>query len=151
MKGRRASAWIAALTLVVVGAGVISASGSAGACGGTFRLELSSSTLGAIVSPDRRSITFTAPTIESSRADRSLFTFAIRSTGSMPARIRITQSLLPPPFASLLGPGPRPIADFTLRRNQARTFNAGIAWGELTNADLGRSVTITFTIRAVPA
>jgi hypothetical protein len=74
----------------------------------------------------------------------------VTSTGALGARVRITQTIVPAPFRSLLGPGTSPVREFTLRRGQSRTLWAGIAWSELANVHSGRTVSITYTVRAMP-
>jgi hypothetical protein len=139
------------LTFGLLGAG-ISASYSDGATViqnidvGTFGIEISSSVPGAQVSPDKHSVTFTAPDILSSAAGAVAFPFTVTSTGSVPGIVRITQSLPVAPFTSAL---PDPIADVALAQNQTHDYLGGLSWPELGNGSLGAMVTITYTASAV--
>jgi hypothetical protein len=87
-------------------------------------------------------VTYNAPTITSSAADSAPFAFTVRSTGSIPAQLQLTQTTPAAPFTSLLA---NP-ADVVLTQSQTHTYNAGLQWPELVTANLGQSATITYTV-----
>lgn len=154
MKTRRFATLLATagLSLTLIGAGLNATFTDSGSVGqqvtvGTFGIDLSSTTPGAVVSPDGTSITFTAPTILSSAASSAPLSFTVTSTGSIPAVIQISQSALAAPWSSLLV---EPVADVTLSGvGQSHTYNAGLAWSELFPEHLGTMVSITYTIDAI--
>jgi predicted ribosomally synthesized peptide with SipW-like signal peptide len=157
MRGRKLAERLAilGLALSLIGAGLFASFSDRGTAQqdadvGTFGIELSSQTSGAVVSADKKSITYTTPTIMASAPNESPLAFTVKSTGSIPALIRLTQSgsALDAPFSSTLGTGPNPVEDFTLHQGDTRAFNAGIAWSELQNPDLGKAVSLTYTIDA---
>jgi hypothetical protein len=113
-----------------------------------FEIEMSSTTPGAVVAPDKHSVTFTAPDITSSAPGTVPFTFAVTFHGVGPANIHVTQSNPGAPFTSLLVD---PVADVQLDDGETHAYDAGLAWPELSNADLGRTLTITYTADATEA
>ncbi len=155
MRARIALALVLCLSLVMVYGAVGSsaaftsqATAAQNLSVGTFDLTLTSQTTGAVISNGGKTITYTVPAITASAASSAPLVFTVTSTGTIPMLIHLTQSgtALTAPFSSLLGAGSNPIADFTLTQNQSHQFAAGVAWTELTNADLGKSVTIVYTI-----
>ena len=144
---RKIAAALAALGLVLglVGAGVSAtfqdtASAEMTIHVGTFDIEISS-TQGSVVGD---TVTFHAPTIQSSAPGSAPFVFTVTSTGSIPALIHVAVTDPGTPFTDLLGP----LADFTLNQGQSHVFHAGLAWPELGMSDLGDGHAITYTITA---
>jgi hypothetical protein len=141
---------LGALALGLVGTGIQAsftdrATTSESVSVGTFGIEVSATQQGAVVSPDKHSVTFTVPTIMASAASSAPFQFTVKSTGSIPALIHVTQTAPLAPFTSLLA---NPVADVTLDQNETQVYDAGLSWPELTNADLGKTTSITYTIDA---
>ncbi len=135
------------LTLGLLGAGISAtftdtATGTMTVSVGTFNIDLSSSTPGAVVSGGN--ISFTVATLQSSAPGSAPFVFTVTSTGSIPALIHVTATTPAAPFSDVLGP----VADFTLTQGQTHVFNAGLSWPELFNGDLGKSATVTYTVSA---
>jgi hypothetical protein len=135
------------LTLGLLGAGISatftdSATGAMTVSVGTFNIDLSTSTPGAVVSGGN--ISFTIPTLQSSAAGTAPFAFTVTSTGSIPALIHVTATTPAAPFTDMLGS----VADFTLAQGQTQVFDAGLSWPELFNGDLGKSATVTYTVSA---
>lgn len=135
------------LTLGLLGAGISatftdSATANMSVSVGTFNIDLSSSTPGAVVNGGN--VSFTVPSLQSSAAGSAPFVFTVTSTGSIPALIHVTATTPAAPFTDALGP----VADFTLTQGQAHVFNAGLAWPELFNGDLGKSAAVTYTVSA---
>ena len=111
---------------------------------GTFNVDISTTDPSA-VTVDGTSVTITCPTIQSSAAGQCAFPFTITSTGSIPANVSIAVTTAPAaPFTDLLGA----VSPFVLTQGQSHLFNGGISWPELTNAQLGMSTSITYTISA---
>ncbi|MDP9467685.1 MAG: hypothetical protein M3P32_02935 [Chloroflexota bacterium] len=135
------------LTLGLLGAGISatftdSATGTTTVSVGTFNIDLSSSTPGAVVTGGNISLTF--PTIQSSAAGSAPLVFTVTSTGSIPALIHVTATTPVAPFTDRLGS----VADFTLTQGQTHVFDAGLSWPELFNGDLGTSAAVTYTVSA---
>jgi hypothetical protein len=135
------------LTLGLFGAGISatftdSATADMSVTVGTFNIDLSTSTPGAVVNGGN--ISFTVPTLQSSAPGSVPFAFTVTSTGSIPALIHVTATTPTAPFTDMLGT----VADFTLTQGQSHVFDAGLSWPELVNDDLGKSATVTYTVSA---
>jgi hypothetical protein len=135
------------LTLGLLGAGISatftdSATGTMTVSVGTFNIDLSTTTPGAVVNGGN--VSFTAPTLQSSAAGSAPLAFTVTSTGSIPALIHVTATSPSAPFTDLLGS----VADFTLAQGQTHVFDAGLSWPELFNGDLGKTATVTYTVSA---
>jgi hypothetical protein len=107
---------------------------------GTFNVDISSPQ-GTV---SGSTVTFTAPTIQSSAPGSAPFAFTVTSTGSIPAVVSVSATSVAAPFSDILGP----VATFTLSQGESHVFNAGLQWAELFNADLGASRSITYTVSA---
>lgn len=149
---RRLAAVFAALALTVglIGAGVgasysDSASAQQNVSIGTFGIEVSSTVPGAVVSPDKHSVTFAAPMIVSSAASSVQFPFTVKSTGSVPVNVKISQTAPLAPFTSLLV---APVQDVLLGQNETHDYMGGLQWPMLVNADLAKVTGITYTAAA---
>jgi hypothetical protein len=141
---------MAGVSLALIGAGLGASFTDAGAVDetaevGTFGIELSSLTPGAVVSADKHTVTFTTPMLLSSAAGEAALRFSVTATGSIPATIAITQSGLPQPFASLLAD---PVPEILLHLGESHVYDAGIAWTELGNGNLGQTASITYAVDA---
>ena len=109
---------------------------------GTFGISISSSTPNAVV--NGKSITLSAPDIQSSAAGSSPLEFTITNTGSMPATVNVGATSLSTPFSDLLGSQ----SQITIPVGGHHDYNGGISWTELGNQQLGQSVSITYTVSA---
>ena len=139
---------VAALALLLVGAGLRaaftdSATATQNVSVGTFGIELTTDTPGAVVVDDH-TITFTADKIMSSAPGQAPFSFTVTSTGSIPVVVGVSASPLAAPFSDLLGA----VTPVPLGEGASTTFDGGIAWSELGNEEIGGAVTITYTISA---
>jgi predicted ribosomally synthesized peptide with SipW-like signal peptide len=109
---------------------------------GTFQCQITSTTAGTIASGGK-SLSFTAPDIMSDVAGSAPFAFVVTNKGSIPAVLQVSQNGVASPFSSLLV---APVPAVTLAANGTQTYNAGLQWGALTNANLGQNVAITYTV-----
>ncbi len=115
---------------------------------GTFGCNITSTQQGVtVVNTDgangTHSVTLNSATIMGSAAGNSPFVFRITSTGNIPVKVHITQTVPVAPFTSMLAD---PVADQLLNaQNAYYEYNAGLQWPELTNNDLGKQATITYT------
>ena len=143
----------AGLSLGLVGMGVgasFTDSGSAteNISVGTFGISLSSATPGAVVVNNGNGVhTVTdvvTPAIQSSVAGSAPLAFVVTSTGSIPAVVRVTATVTgSPSFTDALGTQ----AAVTLGGvGQAHTYNGGLQWPVLSNADLGQTAQVVYTI-----
>lgn len=149
---RKAAAFLAAFALTVglIGAGVgasysDSATAQQNVSVGTFGIEVASTVPGAVVSPDKHSVTFAAPMIVSSAASGVQFPFTVKSTGSVPVNITISQTLPLAPFTSLLM---SPVTNVLLGQGETHEYLGGLQWPMLVNADLAKVTGITYTAAA---
>ena len=149
---------IGGAALALIGTGVASsftdsATASENISVGTLGLQITSPTAGAVVTNTGtlpgatvHTVTYTAPTIELSAPGSAPLDFTITNTGTMAFTFSISSSdNMKDGFLDILGsPGP-----FTLAPGVSQSFNAGLQWyGELTNASLGNTYSITYTITA---
>jgi outer membrane protein assembly factor BamB len=72
----------------------------------------------------------------------------VKSTGSIPVKLGVTQTTPIAPFASILT---APVPDVTLNQSETHDYVAGLQWPELTNASLGKRVSISYTVSCVEA
>jgi hypothetical protein len=102
-----------------------------------------------VIAPDGKSVTFTVPTILSSAPSAAAFQFSVQNVGPVATTISITESPpLSPPFAYLpVTPG----AQFTIAPGAVQTIGAGVRWSRLSNADLGTSRVVTWTVLCTAA
>ena len=138
-----------ALSMVGVGlsatfsdSGVVSQSVSVG----TFAIELDSTASNAVVSTDKKSITFAAPAITHSGASSAPMPFTVKNVGSIGLAVTISADLTgaSPRFSAVALNG----AENFIAPGASLDFVGGLSWTELTNDDLGRAVTVTYTISA---
>jgi predicted ribosomally synthesized peptide with SipW-like signal peptide len=111
---------------------------------GSFGCIISATTAGTIA-PDFKSVTYSAPDITSSAAGSAPLTFTVKSTGSIPVTLKLTQTTPPAPFTSILAAS----ADVNLTQNGTHDYAAGLQWSALTNANLGTGVGIVYTVNCV--
>jgi predicted ribosomally synthesized peptide with SipW-like signal peptide len=116
---------------------------------GTFAIQITSSTPGAVVDGTvggyTKTVTLTCPTIQSSAAGSCPLQFTITNEGSMPANITVAVSTAPAaPFTDILGP----VTPFVLAAGGHQDFAAGLQWPALDNSALGMATSITYTITA---
>ena len=116
---------------------------------GTFGISVSSTTAGAVVvngGNGVHTVTYSAPTIQSSAAGSAPLNFTVTSTGSASATVNVSCVMSgDPTFTDLFGAQ----APVTLATSgSSHTYTGGISWPVLTNADLGQSATDTCTITA---
>jgi predicted ribosomally synthesized peptide with SipW-like signal peptide len=106
---------------------------------GTFSCAISSAT----GNVSGKTLTYNAPDITSSVASSAPFAFTVTNTGTIPAVLQLSATALAAPFSDILV---TPVANVTLAGGVSTTYNAGIQWSELVKTDLGKSVSITYTV-----
>ena len=96
-----------------------------------------------------KSVSYTAPTIMSSAPGSAPFNFTVKNAGSIAATLHVSVSPVGAPFSSIGAP----FADAHVAGGATHLYHAGLQWGALTNANLGTSGTITYTVSCdeVPA
>jgi hypothetical protein len=112
---------------------------------GTFGCIISQTTAGTI-SGDQHSVVYNAPDITSSAPGSAPFTFTVKSTGSIPVKLQVTQTTPSAPFTSILS---APVADVILTQNGTHDYDAGLQWTDLGTANLGTSVSIVYSVSCV--
>jgi hypothetical protein len=141
----------AAATLIGLGAGAAftdSATATHNISVGNFGCAISSTTPGIVPGP--KAITLNTGPLMSSVAGTAPLAFTVTSTGNIPVRLHIAQTVPAAPFSSLLAAP----ADLTLNpATPTATYAAGLQWSELGMLDLGKvtSITYTATCSEVPA
>jgi predicted ribosomally synthesized peptide with SipW-like signal peptide len=109
---------------------------------GQFGISISSTTPGAVV--NGKTVTLNSSDIQSSAAGSAPLEFTITNSGTMPATVNVSGSSLSAPFSDQLGA----TSQVTIPAGGHQDYNGGIAWSELGNAQLGQSVSITYTVSA---
>ncbi len=140
----------AGLSLMLVGAGLSATFSDSGVVSqsvavGTFKIELSGA--GGVVSPDGKSITFTAPTIVSSAPASAPLAFSVKNIGSIPVTLHV-EAAMSGGSARFSALGGNPADVVGLVSGATADYAGGLQWSELVNDDLGRAVSITYTISA---
>jgi predicted ribosomally synthesized peptide with SipW-like signal peptide len=122
---------------------------------GNFTCQISAATPASpttprpVIATDRKSVTFTTATIMSSAAGSIPFGFTVRNYGTIPMVLTVEMTPLVAPWSSILVDPVPPSA--TINANGTKVYAAGIKWTELGNANIGQSVSITYTVHcAVP-
>jgi hypothetical protein len=110
---------------------------------GTFSCQISDATNGAVIAPDHKSVSYTAPTIMSSAPDSAPFSFTVKNDGAIADVLTVaTSPAISSPW-SIIG---APFAPVALSTGDIHTYDTGIAWTELSNTNLAQSGTVTWTV-----
>jgi len=118
---------------------------------GSFGCTISNTTAGTI-STDGTSVTYGTPAdplvITSSAAGDREFAFTVKSTGTMPLTLNVTQAVTGTAPAGVFVPVLPAPPDVTLSPVLGLThaYMGGLKWGELDGASLGKTASITYTI-----
>lgn len=113
---------------------------------GSFSCVIDSSTAGTLgnyVNGFAHSVTYTAPTILSSASSTAPFQFNVKNNGDMAMDLHVTAAVTQRaggPFSSM------PVYDQVINPGEINQFVEGLSWGNLTNADLGTSASVTYTV-----
>ncbi len=144
----------AGLSLMLVGGGLYAswsdgAQVTGGANVGTFACELSSTTPGAVISPDRKSVTYAEPAIQSSVVgDFATLSVDVTSVGTIPARVHwlYSTSIVPGGHWAVSEGTPSITTDVTLAVGEPKHYDdLGFVVSLLDNDDLGRVQSVTYT------
>ncbi len=111
---------------------------------GTFQCKIIAATpSAAALSADGKSLTYTAPDIMSSAAGSAPFSFTVQNTGTIADVLTVSTSpVLSAPWSIINAP----FAPVPLAAGGTHLYSTGIAWAELSNANLGTSGTVTWTV-----
>ena len=151
MSLRKVAALLAAFGLIVgaIGSGVgaqffDSVTANEHISVGTFECKIyTAAPASAVIAPDGKSVSYTAPTIMSSAPGSAPFSFTVQNTGSIPDVLTVSTSpALSAPW-SVIG---EPFAPVPLASGAMHTYNTGIQWTELDNTNLGQQGTVTWTV-----
>ncbi|MDQ2961058.1 MAG: CalY family protein [Candidatus Dormibacteraeota bacterium] len=153
------------LALIGVGVGAVfsdSATATANISVGTFEIQITSSlsntdpthtvavNTGNISTGNSvHTLTYTCPVIMASAASATgcVVPFTVTSTGSIPANVTVAASTVSAPFSNLfVNPG-----QVTLASGDHRDYSGGLAWTELSSANAGQTITVTYTVTAQSA
>ena len=96
-----------------------------------------------VIAADGKSVSYTPSNILSDIAGSKPFSFTVKNMGSIPMVLTVSQNALSAPWSSLLVD---PVAPVTLASGATQTYDAGIAWTELGNANISQVVTVTYTV-----
>ena len=114
---------------------------------GSFSCQMYQATTGAVISTDRKSVTFTTAKLMSSAPGSSSWYFRVRNYGTIPMVLTVEQTVLAAPWSSLL----TDFSAYTINANANHQYNVGVAWTELGNANIGQAVSITYTVHCAVA
>ena len=111
---------------------------------GTFGCIVSGATAGAVIAGDGSWVTYTAPDILLSTAGSSPFSFTVKATGTIAAKLQVTSVVSgTAAFSSLLA---NPVPDVVLNTGDTQTYVAGLKWTELGNSDLNKTASVKYTV-----
>lgn len=141
----------AGLSLMLVGAGLSATFTDSGVVSqtvtvGTFQIELSTADTTAVISPQKDSITFTAPAILSSAPASRPIAFTVKNVGSIPVTLHVVGVVAGPEKFTAINGTPADVVG--LQMNATADYAGGLQWTELVNDDLNRTVSVTYTISA---
>jgi hypothetical protein len=102
---------------------------------------------GAVIAANLKSVSYTAPDIASSAAGSAPFSFTVKDTGTIGAVLTVSASAVGAPFTDMLAP----TAAVNVAAGGTQVYSAGLSWGPLVNADLGTTVSITYTVACTVA
>jgi len=110
---------------------------------GTFSCLITDATAGATIAGDQKSVSYTAPTINSSAPGSAPFYFQVKNMGSIPQSLTVSTSpaSVSAPFSIIGVLSPVPLAV-----GATYDYHTGLQWTELSNANLGTSGTVTWTV-----
>lgn len=108
---------------------------------GTFQCKIVDPSMGDL-SPDGKTLTYTAPTIESSAAGSAPFTFTVKNTGSIAQVLTVATSPVSGPWSIINAP----FVPVALAAGGTHLFDTGVAWTQLDNSNIGQSGTFTWTV-----
>jgi len=114
-----------------------------------FECLIVDATAGALIAGDQKSVSYTAPIIDSSAAGSAPYFFDVRNTGDINAVLTVSTSSVSAPF-SIVG---FPFAAVPLAPNATHRYNTGVQWTELGQVNAGTSGAVTWTVNCgeVPA
>ncbi len=114
---------------------------------GTFKCDLTSTDTGVTFSPNGHSATVTLAEIDSSSPGHETAPLTVNNDGTIPLVVNWTVSTSGALFTSGSGAmGYVPAAqNVHVAPGNAHTYNIGFQWGSLSNPDLGKSGTVTYT------
>ncbi len=135
-----------ALTVGLIGNGVMasfsdSVTANENISVGTFQCLVVQPSDG-LIAGDGKSVTYTAPTINSSAAGSAPFSFSVQNTGSIDAVLTVSASPVSAPWSIMN----QPFAAVPLAAGATHVYNTGIQWTELDNSNLGQTGTVTWTV-----
>lgn len=114
---------------------------------GTFACKIVSATpASAQIAANGKSVTYTAPTINSSAPGIAPFSFTVQNTGSIDQALTVSMTGQAGNLTSKFSDIPATPPSFTLTAGSTQLIATGIQWTELDNTDLGRSGSMTWTV-----
>jgi predicted ribosomally synthesized peptide with SipW-like signal peptide len=112
---------------------------------GTFQCKIVAATPSGAsdgIAVDGKSVTYTAPTIESSAPGSAPFSFTVQNTGSIADVLTVATSPVSAPWSIINAP----FVPVPLAAGASHVYNTGVSWTELDNSNLGQSGTVTWTV-----
>ncbi len=149
---RKAAAFLAVSGLIIglLGSGVGASfyrtlTGTESINVGTFACQIVAPSDGTI-SPDGTSVSYSAPTIESSAASSAPFNFTVKNTGSISQVLTVSKTGQTGNLTSKFSDIPATPSPIFVPPNGTQVISTGIQWTELDNSDLGRVGSMTWTV-----
>jgi hypothetical protein len=109
---------------------------------GMFQCKIVAATPTAEIAADGKSVTYTAPQIVSSAPGSAPFSFTVKNTGTIDQALTVSTSAVSAPW-SIIG---APFAPVPLAAGGQHAFSTGVAWTELSNAEIGATGAVTWTV-----
>lgn len=112
---------------------------------GTFQCKIVDATPLAAsdgIALDGKSVTYTAPPIQSSVAGSAPFSFTVKNTGSIDSVLTVSTSPVSAPWSIIN----EPFTAVPLAAGGTHVYNTGVKWTELNNSNLGQTGTVTWTV-----
>lgn len=152
MSLRKLAGLLAALGLVagVLGSGLgaqflDSVTGTENISVGTFSCRIITPSDG-VIAVDQKSVTYTAPTIGSSLPGNAPFSFTVQNNGSIGQVLTVAMTGQSGNLGGHFSAMPATPSPVTVAAGGSQLVTTGIQWTALTNDDLGRSGSMTWTV-----
>jgi hypothetical protein len=113
---------------------------------GTFGCQIVDATpIGASngIALDGKSVTYTAPTINSSVPGSAPFSFTVKNTGTIEQVLTVATSAVTTPPWSIIG---APFGPVALAGGASNVYHTGVSWTELDNSNLNQHGSVTWTV-----
>lgn len=144
------------ITLGLIGSGVGASfidqvTGTESIAVGSFACRITDATAGSTIAGDQKSVSYTAPTINSSAAGSAPFSFTVQNTGTIDQVLTTSMTNQGGNLGGHFSPIPATPSPVALAAGASQAISTGIQWTTLDSGDLGRAGSMTWTASCAEA